>query len=706
MWCCNTVVVCIEKLPFDLAALKRQRFLGTLLHGLDDSIETNIWRGRCFPHWEALIVKLGHHTITKRVTHYFFFQAPLCVDSVDQNPKPETDRMGLHAEARALLREAFSAAFSRGKMVLEPNEMAPSVAIVDFMQYVKVICDSAVVTKDDALRYFSDRVRWIVLSPEFFFREVIVLVDGAQHPIKGLVEGKKRADRIKPFVSPGDRSKRYLPADAAGRILPLEEWARFAGNQKLLRRELYPELFNALLSCHYFTPRPGQKLILSGFPGRSCYVDAYGALMQWTQHLDAHAAESRRVVMWQPQELPITQAMEDADPDLYHRVYILEHATFESGPRCITYEWDAARNAISEADLRMFWLSHWYRGDHVLFYVNDGDVFPIGALYAAQRVTAINTATRTYAWSNRHSVCSPFKLGMKKKSSKKKQEAEEPAAEEPEAEEQDERPRVEYTNLNRLYELMREYAPLCEAGTQNNVLTLTLMLIMAGSDFCAKFLHDMGPKKVIWRVFEDNAHFLSHLVQMPDPGCVGDTRAKRALVLDEDLFEQFIYACYLYKYDSHCGKLGVDKLSYAQLQERAQLKADLRTTQSDERFHLPDTNRIRLWSRTLLWNLEYWTNGPLGYEPDPFELWYGMPYYPFWRNPADAQDRRRVDFVSPRAKPVPHVFAQHMYRTRVLKRTAPLDEPDDEQQQEEEEEEEQRREAGREKQRRVIKQFG
>lgn len=545
--------------------------------------------------------------------------------------------MGLTTEERDFLRVAFAAAFSR-RLELEPDEAPPTVAIVDFMKYVKVISakESPPPAGTEAIvAYFVDRVRDLLLDVNSTIRDLIVMVDGEPPPVKRLVVHKKRYEKVERLISPGDRSKRYLPNMAP------ESWMRFASNYQLLQRELYPELFNAFMTCRYFRPAAGQCLILSGFPGRTAVVDG--------------APHKLEVKLWLDGELPITERMERDDPELYQRTYLVRSFSDGSIQR---EEWQAARNNIAEADIRMFWFDHFYQSRHIIFYLNDGDIFSIGALYAFERRTGIHVplmpgVAPKYTFRNRHTACLPY---LKKDKKKKPEDNSPPLAEEMLLMDQG---REEYVNLDLLYAQMREYKPMVEAGVQNPVLSMVFLIVLCGSDFCNKFLHEMGSQNIIWNVFLQNASIFSHMVMLGE-GVPGATRTPRTIVIDEDAFRLFVRYCYLAKYEPHRKKLRVDRLTYAQLDERTRHKADMKTPQPDRRFHLPDSNTIRWHCRAILWNLCYWKNAPLGHTPDPFELWQGVPYYPYRRNAKGEAELSEV--VSHKPKPVDRVFEQHLFR--------------------------------------------
>ncbi len=433
------------------------------------------------------------------------------------------------------------------------------------------------------------------------------------------------------------------PRSATG-IVPLE-WIRFAGNSKLLRRELYPELFNAFLACDFLGP--GQRLFLSGFPGRSRYVSAApaggGGERGWEEqhhHMDVIGNRVLQVQPWDADELPITKAMERADPDLYHRVYYVMHVPPRApgeAPGALHGEWVEAKNDISEADLRMFYFDHFFQHEHIIFHLNDGDVFSIGLLYAYERIagiapvldnqTGLHTGHVKYMFRNWHTVCMPYKLTIKE---------EEQAAEREHLKLNHGRAE-EFIDLDMMYNLVQSYPRFKEARVSNHVAMLVFMLIMAGTDFYTK-LYGMGMQKVVWKVLFDKLELFTHMVQLSEslPPC---TRTKRTIVLDEDAFIQFVHFCYLEKHGGSAAKAKANKAK-------------------DARAHMPDQNAIRVRARSVLWNLLYWKNGPLGHVPNCFELWYDVPYFPYYRPPRSKAVLCNV--VASRPKPVDEIYAQHM----------------------------------------------
>jgi len=543
--------------------------------------------------------------------------------------------MGLPSDEREFLRHNFGAAFS----FAPPKGIEPTIGIVDFMQYVKVMKPD-ILTRDGMIEHFVNKIKWLLLRKGSSFRTIIVLVDGKPVPVKRMVEHAKRYKNKDVFSA---KQGPYMPKQGYG-LIPTE-WIRFAGNYKLLRRELYPLLYNAFFSRKYFTPLPGQSIILSGFPGRSQWI--HTGTRSWDAPERPGDGKVLAVTMWGDDELPITKKMELEDPDLYHRVYMLENiAPCEGYPKgeIRIKEWEEAKNSISEADTRMFYFDHWFQNENICYYLNDGDVFSIGLLYSYERLVGINKEGK-YEFRNSHTACLPYK----------KKEGNEFFGGGGEL------PREEYVDINRLYELVREYPPMMQCGVQNAAATMAFLLIMAGSDFFQDYMKSIGTP-TIWKVFFANVDVLTHMVQISE-GVTPATRTKRKVVLDDDLFIQFCRWCFLEKYEkAELKRLKTGKLTYKQLKQRTRNDANGKPRQ-DTDLYLPDRNGMRVWARQVEWNLEYWKNAPLGYEPDAFETWLGVPYYPYMRD--EAGKPTMVNVVASKQKPLDYVYEQHLYRYKV-----------------------------------------
>jgi hypothetical protein len=531
--------------------------------------------------------------------------------------------MGLPTFARQELRDRFTRAFS---FALSTKKALPTVCMFDLMQAVKYL-DKSILTKGEAIDYFVDRIKYILLSKESFIQKLVVFVDTKPIPVKRMVEHKKRyKNREKLSAKKGP----YLGKDDNS-LLP--DWSQFSANYKLLQRELYPRLFNALMQL---TLKPGQIIILSGFPGRSRFETIYGE-KPWEAKRSLRDNQVRVVKFWDEDELPITKKQEQEDPDLYNRTYTYEHVApceqFPNGAH-IRSEWEAAKcGHISEADIRMFHFEHWFQHENILFYINDGDVFAIGLLYAYERWQGSVVGGKP-VFRNKHIACLPFKGDNRGVLIDGRP------------------PEFEYCNLNKLFKLVREYKPFREAQVQNPAATMALLLIMAESDFFKDYCEGIGVQKGVWPVFFDNIAIFTHLIQLSE-AVPPSTRTERKAVLDEELFRKFIYFVYLTKYEK---KINNPQPTFELLVKASGTDAKGRPKPTHQP---PDRNTARLWARQIMWNFLYWKNGPLGFYPDPFKTVDGIPYYPYVKD-EQSGEYKMVDFVAADTEPIDDVFLQHM----------------------------------------------
>src|SRR5271163_567063 len=159
--------------------------------------------------------------------------------------------MGLPTFAKKFLKEQYNAAFSFDC----PFE--PTVIVLDMMMFLKFRPPN-VTTLEESINYDVDKIITL-LNTQNRLRHLIVTVDRKPLPVKRMVAHKKRYEKKDVFPAKGGP---YLPQKKSDPIP--DPWIQLAGNYKLLQREYYPLLLNALLAV---VPRPGQKLVLHGFPG-------------------------------------------------------------------------------------------------------------------------------------------------------------------------------------------------------------------------------------------------------------------------------------------------------------------------------------------------------------------------------------------------------------------------------------------------------
>lgn len=555
--------------------------------------------------------------------------------------------MGIDSFVRAYLKRHYTRAFS----FTMPNNH--SIVIMDLMEHMKSVPKS-VITLDDLTWHLVNKIK-VNLFKKGNVRVLVVLVDKDPPPVKRMVEHENRY-KGKDVLDPKDGP--YLPVK--GTDLIVNPWIRFAGSYINLQRELYPRLLNAFMDPYYITPRPGQSIIFHGFPG---YCEYETVFKQQPYALEQNSrGEVKRIHQWNvATELPITEEMEKRDKDLYNRVFIYENVVAcEMYPRGFIRkeEYVDAKNSINEADGAMFFYDHYFQNENILYCCNDGDIFPYGILYGFERIVK-------GTFRNIHYACLPYK---KEKDNEFFADGDVPD--------------FEYVDLNMLYILICDDINFKAAGVQTPIGTMAFLIIMGGSDFFHDYMKDLGAEKVIWATFFKCLKLFSHMIQIPQ-GVTPSTRTPRPVILDEELFRLFVLYCYIEKYGDSIEKektkqskkkrkntkiglpySGGPEITLNDLKLRC--KHDAKGNPRDDTdLHVPSRNTIRLWSRQVLWNLLYFKNAPFGAQhvPDPFELYDGVPYYPYVRD-AETGKPKMIDVVCARQKPVDEVHSQWLYRNR------------------------------------------
>lgn len=531
--------------------------------------------------------------------------------------------MGLPTFARAYLKQKYAKCFSYTPIG------TPEIIIYDLMKDVKYMPPN-VNTVEDVIQYLVAKIRSYLQQPGV--QVIIVLVDRKPLVVKRLITHAKRYKNKDVYEA---KNAPYLPEENNGKI-PEGDWIKFAGNYKLLQRELYPRLFNAFMNDNYINPRPGQSIILNGFPGYCEYVHIHSKFKSYLP-TDAYG-RSEMVHLWNTgRELPITKQMEQDDPDLYNRVFIIENV-----PPCAELphglmrkqEWKDAKNDISEADASMFFFDHWFQQRTIMFVCNDGDAFSYGLLYSMERINSANT------FRNVHYLCLPYKTTTDR-----------------EIFANNKLPDYEYLDFNLFYISVTEDYAMNTAGVQNNVATLVFLLILAESDFFKDYAKGIGKESIIWSVFRHNLGMFSHMVQL-SKRLTPDTRTPRRFIIDEDAFRLFIHYCYLQK---HGMKKGKQISNFQTLTENCN---NLKNAESDSEYKFPSRNKIRLWARKIEYNLHLYKNAPLGtaFSPNPFEMFENVPYYPYTKDGL-------IDLVSPKRPPIDEVYEQHFIKNKKPKKS-------------------------------------
>lgn len=234
-------------------------------------------------------------------------------------------------------------------------------------------------------------------------------------------------------------------------------------------------------------------------------------------------------------DVPITQRMEENDPDLYTHVVAIvgtqQGIWLEERPDM--------QNHIGEADSSIFWFDHFYPNVDQLLVINDGDAIPIGLMYARERM--VGTQFR-----NVQTLCLKY-------SCKKPEEGEEwPMGR---------KPAYDYVDLNELLCATERDAQFTAAGVNNHILPYVMLCILAGNDFFGNYCKGIGLDTIIQTYMEMLPQF-ANLLQWNNCGFAPSTRDKRRIILDESAFEQLTYHIYLTKYGKAIRKKNKDACDF------------------------------------------------------------------------------------------------------------------------------------------------
>lgn len=569
--------------------------------------------------------------------------------------------MGLPTEGRDFLRSRYPAAVSYKR-----PQPGPGVVVYDLMKDVKAIPED-IQTLDGVLFFLTGQVKRYLENRQFPIKVIIVMVDRAPPPVKEIMTRRKRYENMNIL---SEKEGPHLPVKVTN-LIP-RPWMSFAGNYKLMQRELYPRLFNAFMDGQHVVPNPGQTIILHGFPGMEEWVPIHNPRAYQGVPEDGENNMRKQIHFWrESSELPLTEERELKDPHLYNRVYVIENVPpSPQWPNGLMRqeEWLEARNDISESDAAMFFYDHWFQNQDILVVCNDGDVFLYEIMYSYERIKAGENVMR-----NNHILALPFKKKRDEFGVLEAMRERDPSA-----------LRYEYWDSNILYGLIQEDEAFMEAGVQNHELTLAFMLLLPGSDFFPKSaFKGMSCTKILWPVFLSCLPMFSHLVQL-SKALRPHTRTARTPVLDEDAFREFTHMCYIERHGKGARKTAKRKKGDTGLRKR-ELKrhcAESKSAQKDPLYQLPDRNTIRMWSRMLEWNILYYKRAPLGnarvHLPNPFEKWHDLPYYPYIIDP-DTQEYEVTNVVSAIQKPVDEVYWLNFQRKkqRYLKRGRHLEDEEE-----------------------------
>lgn len=392
--------------------------------------------------------------------------------------------------------------------------------------------------------------------------------------------------------------------DPHGEQEAFKNWDKYTANRDLVRRELYPIIYNALLNDKYYKPKPGEQLIVHGLPVTQIF--RRNMAVNW---MDQDVIYDQGI----PELIPcprITPDYEKKHPDLYKNVMVIAHG--------LKYQWNAASNDIGEADLAITQYWRFFPNDDHLIYMNDGDALPILLLHAADR--KVNGVFLKDLW-----LCKPRK-GKSEKEKKRLAREKKPPHKWTEKDHRDqkklqkivdsyggtktwaqieaERPKEVYININKLYDDILADPKLCDV--QNPIVFYVGAILLSGTDYFVgvpgkSFLPGLGVQNKIWPILFNNTKEFSHLFQS-SLDVAPDATQWRNIVIDDDAFVHFCHLCYL-------------EANHEDSMENVRKR--ILATNYSSRVPLSD-EQLRACSRNLLFDFLYKQNaGRPGFERFP-----------------------------------------------------------------------------------------
>lgn len=519
------------------------------------------------------------------------------------------------------------------------------VVVVDFMQFVKSI-DETIQT----IRQLIDA--WVQRIRGFFHHKVecvIVCFDKGTPPVKHVhCHVKSRYKNTKRYTagnSPVLSSN--LDKTLASMELAGADWMRLAGCQALLQREVYPLLWNALLNPNALHLKPGQVVVLHGLPSKTRQVSVHHGAAWENPH--TWVGTQVQVTEWSIDtdygDWPITEAMEQQDPEMYNRVYRLVGQPngamhVEEAP-----EW---HNRIVEADNGVFWYQHFdcFKLRPTMISINDGDAVSIAVLQSRDRLNEHSE------FLNHQYICLRYREPKEEREKRLQDpfEANKPP------------PTHEYVDVNFLHTELDNDPVFCNNNVNNPQAAFAMLNILCGSDFFTDYCRGIG-ERFIWNTFLQRPKLFSHLIQWNAASFPADPTAFRRAIVDETLFEQFTYYVYLNKYGKAVRKKNGGNMSFALLRTHC---SKLKRVQN----RMPTARQCKQFARQLQWNIQYWLNAPRNIEVDPFEQWRNMSYWGYQRNPETGH--AEVSYVfSPKQKPMDEAYKRHLRKRKRKTRGPP-----------------------------------
>lgn len=558
------------------------------------------------------------------------------------------------------------------------------VSLEESQKLIKIKPDG-VLTLRQYLQYFFGYIKKRMRDLEMPCPHFTVLLDRWSHELKEQHVHEGRDKGVVPYAYSQTEcviDERALDEEQEP-FSSTNNWKRYTSNRELVRRELYPIIYNAFISGDYITVEGDEQLIMHGLPG------------QWEQVYNGVFDDIGvpRLI----RRSRITPETERLDPDLYKRVFYAHQR-----PDGLYFHWAEAMSDTGEADLAIVQYWRFFTGDNHLVFMNDGDALPILLLHAFDRLGVTgNMFDDKQFW-----LCKPKKrISTKEQKRRKRHEkprnlwSAEEWADEKEIEKilsgyggtksweeiQAARPRQIFIDINSLF-LKICADPRLSTKVQNPVLFYVSAIILSGTDYFGvgkgSFLPGLGVEKKIWPTLFENASDFSHMIQasidqMPSQD------SWHQVIIDYDAMVAFCKLCYVsvsnvaaaaqaqQQPDAYISLTHLDPLiesvqaSFTGREEKRKtslrskllkIRDPVEISKLQEKIDTPNPQNyvipegvMRVVGANLRFNLEYWWNAMRpGYErsPNPTEKnAQGKPVYGYNDDKSIAQDAGQIDHV-------------------------------------------------------------
>lgn len=563
--------------------------------------------------------------------------------------------MTLTSFIREQYRERYRARFKYKR----PKKHHIHCVAIDMMQYVKGVLPTEILSVEHLIsyllyqitRHYNDGVQCVIACFDRDSPSVKKAVDHIKRKDWRCRKCKLSTSKYAEDCARNCRGRKPLkpkkgPHLSMDNSQPLPDWQKFSLITQNLRNELYPRLMNAMLT---FAPPAGCMLLLHGLPTQLKTMRKFHSVINGGTDAFVHSDQFDNVLVpWNLASLKSDLKYATQNDDLlWYRTVLIENVA-----PCAQFPYGYIRrepvpemqNQIQEADHAIFYYSQFYPNWNHMSIINDGDAISIGLFRVIENLSNGQPL-------HRHYLAMPYKKGDAKFKS------------------QDSKPVWEYINLNKLHWDIEADSAFRNAKVASPVATLVCLTILSGTDFFQDFCPGIGfatkwneneekrakQTRGIWDTFFAHIDLFSHMVQWNIYEQRPDIKAKRRIVIDEELFALFVNYCYLEKYGSRVkNPKKHDEISIDEVRVYCSKRL------KNSRHHVPTEIEIRATCRRLLWNMLYWVNGFRNIDVDPAEKHQELSYFGF--EMAENGLLQLTNTVCASQKPVDEAYKRHFHK--------------------------------------------